>query len=50
MTNNLLLCMKQDIIYFIGFGFFNYHYPEEPKGFLPGLKIGYTSNWKKLEK
>lgn len=36
--------MKQDIIYFIGFGFFNYHYPEEPKGFLPGLKIGYTSN------
>ena len=38
--------MKQDIIYFIGFGFFNYHYPEEPKGFLPGLKIGYTSNWK----
>lgn len=37
--------MKQDIIYFIGFGFFNYHYPEEPKGFLPGLKIGYTSNW-----
>ena len=37
--------MKQDIIYLIGFGFFNYHYPEEPKGFLPGLKIGYTSNW-----
>ena len=37
--------MKQNIIYFIGFGFFNYRYPEEPKGFLPGLKIGYTSNW-----
>ena len=33
------------IIYFISYGFFNYHYPEEPKGFLPGLKIGYTSNW-----
>lgn len=37
--------MKQNIIYFISYGFFNYHYPEEPKGFLPGLKIGYTSNW-----